>query len=277
MSRIIERYQEELTQVFPLKQQHLIHCITNSITSEVVANAILFMGAKPVMANDSREIKDFLKQADALFVNLGQLSQEQEKSILLASDYAGKVLCPIVVDAVGVGVSSLRRQLVEKLLKKEPKIVKGNFSEMRSLCGLTTHARGVDGDVADQTTRAIEELREQFQEMTIRYPKTIFVATGVRDLIVSSKHSLLLQNGVFGLEQVTGTGDLVGGLMAVFLAEGYSAVVSAMLAISYLNCCGEKAFQKTKGLYDFRNDLLNQLADLQKQRDWYGAIKGDVK
>ncbi|MGY3725278.1 hydroxyethylthiazole kinase [Granulicatella balaenopterae] len=277
MSRIIESYQEQLTQVFPLKKQALIHCITNSITSESVANAILFMGAKPVMASDSREVKDFLKQADALFINLGHLSQEQEKSILLASDYAGKVLCPIVVDAVGVGVSSLRRCLVEELLQKEPKIVKGNFSEMRSLCGLATHARGVDGHMADQTTEAIEELREKFQEMTLGYPKTVFVATGVRDLIVSSQQHLLLQNGVFALDQVTGTGDIVGGLMAVFLAEGYSAVVSAMFAISYLNCCGEQAFTKTKGLYDFRNDLFNQLADLQKQRDWYGAIKGEVK
>lgn len=277
MSRIIESYQERLTQVFPLKKQELIHCITNSITSESVANAILFMGAKPVMASDSREVKDFLKQADALFINLGHLSQEQEKSILLASDYAQECQCPMVVDAVGVGVSSLRRCLVEELLQKEPKIVKGNFSEMRSLCGLATYARGVDGHMADQTTEAIEELREKFQEMTLGYPKTVFVATGVRDLIVSSQQHLLLQNGVFALDQVTGTGDIVGGLMAVFLAEGYSAVVSAMFAISYLNCCGEQAFTKTKGLYDFRNDLFNQLADLQKQRDWYGAIKGEVK
>ena len=48
--------QEVLENIFPL-QRPLIHCITNGITKELVANALLYVGAKPIMAEDEREKK----------------------------------------------------------------------------------------------------------------------------------------------------------------------------------------------------------------------------
>ena len=47
--------QKVLENIFPL-QRPLIHCITNGITKELVANALLYVGAKPIMAEDKREI-----------------------------------------------------------------------------------------------------------------------------------------------------------------------------------------------------------------------------
>ena len=40
---------------FPLSESHLIHCITNEISCEMVANAILALGSKPVMASEEEE------------------------------------------------------------------------------------------------------------------------------------------------------------------------------------------------------------------------------
>ena len=57
----------------------LIHCITNEISCEMLANGILALGCKPVMADDPREVLDFTKQSQALFINLGHLSAEKEK------------------------------------------------------------------------------------------------------------------------------------------------------------------------------------------------------
>ena len=64
------------------------------------------------MADDPREVLDFTKQSQALFINLGHLSAEKEKAIRMAASYADQVCLPMVVDAVGVTVSSIRKSLV---------------------------------------------------------------------------------------------------------------------------------------------------------------------
>jgi len=38
----------------------------------MLANGILALGSKPVMADDPREVLDFTKQSQALFINLGR-------------------------------------------------------------------------------------------------------------------------------------------------------------------------------------------------------------
>lgn len=70
---------QAFTNPFPLATTSLIHCITNEISCEMLANGILALGCKPVMADDSREVLDFTKQSQALFINLGHLSAEKEK------------------------------------------------------------------------------------------------------------------------------------------------------------------------------------------------------
>lgn len=54
---------QEFTNPFPIGSSSLIHCITNEISCEMLANGILALGCKPVMADDSREVLDFTKQS----------------------------------------------------------------------------------------------------------------------------------------------------------------------------------------------------------------------
>ena len=108
---------QAFTNPFPLATTSLIHCITNEISCEMLANGILALGCKPVMADDPREVLDFTKQSQALFINLGHLSAEKEKAIRMAASYADQVCLPMVVDAVGVTVSSIRKSLVKDLFR----------------------------------------------------------------------------------------------------------------------------------------------------------------
>lgn len=75
--------------IFPLTTAPLIQCITNEITCESMANALLYIDAKPIMADDPREFPQLFQQTSALVLNLGHLSQEREQSLLAASDYVG--------------------------------------------------------------------------------------------------------------------------------------------------------------------------------------------
>lgn len=45
---------QALTNPFPIGSSSLIHCMTNEISCEMLANGILALGCKPVMADDPR-------------------------------------------------------------------------------------------------------------------------------------------------------------------------------------------------------------------------------
>ncbi len=85
---------QEFTNPFPIGSSSLIHCMTNGISCEMLANRILALGCKPVMADDPREVLDFTKQSQDLFINLRHLSAEKEKAIRIAASYAAQVCLP---------------------------------------------------------------------------------------------------------------------------------------------------------------------------------------
>ncbi|WP_265456575.1 hydroxyethylthiazole kinase [Enterococcus sp. HY326] len=274
----LEAYTNPLAEIFPLKKNPLVQCITNEITCESVANALLYIGAKPVMADDPREFADFFKQNDSLLLNLGHLSPEREANLLAAAAFSEKTETPMVIDLVGVSASQLRYDLAWQLMVHQPQIVKGNISELRRFCQLTSHGRGVDGSQLDQEMAALQELAAALQKVAQDYPETIFLATGVQDLLVTTKECLLLKNGVWQLDNFTGTGDIVGALAAAFLGSERS-IMAALAAVTYFNLCGEAASQTLRApqaLADFRQETLNQLALLKEQPLWFEKLKGSV-
>lgn len=271
---VIDRFKPEFTNAFRLPLSPLVQCLTNEITVETVANALLAVGAKPVMADDPRELADFLAQSDAVLLNLGHLSASREASLRLASQIAHTNSMPAVLDLVGVSASPIRQQLGEKILADAPMVVKGNLSEMRFFAGLATKARGVDQDGADAKETALLELATAFKQLAQTHPQTIFLATGPVDLVVSAAASWQLHNGVPQLDRFTGTGDVVGALIAALLGTGMSAMAATVVAVSYLNRCGELAVTKHVGLASFRLATLDQLSLLAQASTWFIDVKG---
>lgn len=262
----------DISKVFPLLEAPLVHCITNEVTCETVANALLYIGAKPIMASDRREFDELFQQTDSLLLNIGHLSEEREESLVAAAKLANKSKKPTVVDLVGYGVSQTRNQVGQQLAAEQPTVIKGNSSELRHFCGLSSQARGVDSSALDQNPEALDELSEAMQALTKRYPKTIFLATGSQDLIVENGHQWRLTNGVASLDRFTGTGDIVGALIAALLGGGIEPIVAVIAAVSYFNRCGEQT-EKTAGLAAFRQATLDQLS-LLMEKNWWTEVRG---
>lgn len=260
------------SKVFPLKRAPLVHCITNEVTCETVANALLYVGAKPIMASDPREFAELFQQTDSLLLNIGHLSGKREASLVAASKLANNVQKPTVVDLVGYGVSCVRNQLARLLAAENPTVIKGNISELRNFCGLPSHARGVDGSELDQSEEAMTELSEAMKKLAVAYPKTTFLATGVQDMIVNQKYLWRLSNGVPALDRFTGTGDIVGALIAALLGSGVETADAVVSAVSYFNLCGEQVEEEC-GLTVFRQATLNQLS-LLMETNWWDKVKG---
>lgn len=262
------------------KQSPLIHCVTNEITCESMANALLYVNSKPIMADDPREFDELFQQTNGLLLNLGHLSSEREKQLIISSEYAKRFKTPTVIDVVGVSASSLRKKLALSLMTNEPQVVKGNTSEMKKLVDLESHGRGVDGHASDQNQASLEKLSEKLKEYTSKYPETCFLATGETDVIVTKEATYFLKNGVPELDKITGTGDMVGALIASLLGQGETVETSLVIAVSYFNLCGEKAAQQVSQpipMSDFRNQLMNQLSTLLEEGKWWKDIKGEIK
>lgn len=257
----------------PLQTAPLIHCITNAISVETVANALLYIGAKPIMTEDIRAFNDLALQTNSLLLNLGSLSLDKEKSILAASKLAiGKE--PIVLDVVGIASAKSAMKVAKKIIADQPTIVRGNISEMRALCDLQTHGRGVDGSLLDQTYEELINLITALKQLP---QESIYVATGTKDIVVARNNVWVLSNGVPELDRFTGSGDTLSGLLAALLGEGASPEDAAIQAISYLNIAGETAKSKTvtSGIAEFRQLFLNELSLLGvEDSDWINKIRG---
>ena len=67
---------------------------------------------------------------------------------------------------------------------------------MRAYCGLQSSARGVDASAADQEEEQLLLLAKAMQAEANQHPGTVYLATGEKDLVVSSTHASFLANGV---------------------------------------------------------------------------------
>ena len=242
---------------FPLAKSPLIQCLTNTVTVESVANALLYVGAAPVMADQAAEMEVFFNQNDGALINIGSLSPEKIRNILLAARTAEETDTPFVLDLVGVSASPLRNDLAQEISASTPDVIKGNLSEMRTFCGLGSTGRGVDAGADDQSEAALVELGQAMQEWVSDHAGTTLLATGPVDVVADASGIYYLKNGVDNLGRFTGTGDIVGALTTALLGAGQPVLDAVILAVSYFNLCGEKADATTRGLADFRQATLN--------------------
>ena len=69
------------------EQSPLVHCITNYVTVNDVANGLLAIGASPIMSDDLDDVDDIARLASAVDLNIGTLNHRTVTSMR----HAGKV------------------------------------------------------------------------------------------------------------------------------------------------------------------------------------------
>ncbi|MGO1521433.1 MAG: hydroxyethylthiazole kinase, partial [Sphingobacterium sp.] len=101
----IYRQLQQLRETVPLVQN-----ITNFVVMNNTANALLAVGASPVMAHAQEEIDEVLSLANSLVINIGTLSPIWIDGMVKAADLANTLGKPWVLDPVGAGISRLRNE-----------------------------------------------------------------------------------------------------------------------------------------------------------------------
>lgn len=238
----------------------LIHCITNPISINQCANAVLAAGARPIMAEHPAEVKEITESADALVLNLGNITDVRMESMEIALRAAKEKGIPVVLDAVGTACSGLRREFAARLLATAaPAVLKGNYSEIYALYRTAYRASGVDADAA----LGEDEVREAAGELAGKYGITV-LASGKTDIVTDGTWFALIRNGTPQLAAVTGTGCMLGVLCGAYLPV-CPGMEAAAAACAMLGCCGQIA-ETEKGSGTFLVNLLDALSTVTDEQ-----------
>lgn len=238
------------------ERSSLIHCITNPISINQCANAILAVGGRPIMAEHPREVSEITATAGALMLNLGNITDVRMEAMRLSARTAEHGT-PILLDAVGVACSRLRRDYACGLMEAvTPAVIKGNYSEINALYQERYRASGVDADAALDAQTV-----ERAAAALARTRRTVVLASGKVDIVTDGTRLIRVRNGTPQLSCVTGTGCMLGALTAAYLSAA-SGLDAAVTACAVLGVCGQLA-ETERGSGSFMVGLLDALSTLQ--------------
>lgn len=217
----------------------LVHCITNYVTVNDVANALLAIGASPIMADDIGEAADIASLASALVINIGTLNQRTIGSMLAAGKRANERGIPVVFDPVGAGASRLRNETVQTILDEVMvAVIRGNLSEISFVAGLGASTRGVDSAEADAKNDAAAVAKA-----VAKKHGCVAAITGAVDAISDGERIVRIENGHPMLSRVTGTGCMASALIGAFVGATGDALVGAAGGIVAMSIAGEMAYE----------------------------------
>ena len=138
-------------------QQHLRFLYGNAIDHIIkvfiggalcaIANGVLAVGARPMMAEHPQEVAEITRTADALVLNIANITDARMQSIKISAQTAQSNGIPFIIDAVGISGSQLRRNFINDFMKEfKPTAIKGNYSEIHALYDEKYTSSGIDAD-----------------------------------------------------------------------------------------------------------------------------------
>jgi hydroxyethylthiazole kinase len=234
----------------------LVHNITNYVVMNETANAILALGALPVMAHAREEVAEMVGLAGALVLNIGTLSESWIEAMLIAGKTANERGVPVVLDPVGAGATAYRTETARRLLDElDVAVLRGNAGEVATLVGVEAEVRGVESvGRGDDSVELAQTAAQTFG--------VVASVTGPVDHIADGERSAAVSNGHALLASVTGTGCMSTAMTGCFLAGKNDPFEAAVEALVAFGVAGEDAAMGAKGPGSFHVQLYDALAAL---------------
>ena len=158
----------------------LVHNITNYVVMNSTANALLSVGASPVMAHAVEEVEDMVGIASSLVINMGTLSEKWIEAMLKAGKKATDKGIPVVFDPVGVGATGYRTDTAQAIINScRPSVIRGNASEIMALCNANIKTKGVDSTLsADSALDSAKLLAGETGAVVVISGETDYITDG---------------------------------------------------------------------------------------------------
>ena len=238
------------------EQKPLVVNITNYVVMNNTANALLAIGASPIMAHSQQELAEMMSFSGALVINIGTLDSQWIPRMLYAVEQANAHNKPVILDPVGCGASSIRTDTSRQIaaLAKQL-IIRANASEIIALAGEQATSKGVDAlDSSKSAVNAARSLVETYQ--------CNVVISGEVDYIINANNEIQLHNGHAMMPHITGMGCSLSALTGAFAAIGE---ITGLAAAAILGIAGELAEKKSAGPGSLQMNLLDLLYQIDAE------------
>lgn len=241
------------------EKKPLVHNITNYVVMNNTANALLALGASPVMAHAVEEVKDMAAIASALVINIGTLSPRWVEGMLIAGKTAKQNGTPVIFDPVGVGATPYRNEVAKQILKEcQPDFIRGNGSEIMALTNQNVSTKGVDSSASSNSALdAAKTLANQ--------TGAVVIISGQEDFITDGTTTSSVQNGSTMMTKVTGMGCTATAVLGAFAAINSDKIEAATSAMAVMSIAGEIAVQQSAGPGSLQLNFLDVLYNLDAE------------
>ncbi|MBZ2174277.1 hydroxyethylthiazole kinase [Schnuerera sp. xch1] len=251
----------------------LVHNITNYVTVNDCANALLACGGSPIMADNVLEVEDITSISNALVINIGTLNERTIESMIKAGKKANEINIPVIFDPVGAGASKLRMETTFRLLKEiKFSVIRGNVSEIKVIGekSIDNKSRGVDASVSDKITdKNLDEYVIYAKNLSKKIGSVIAI-TGAIDIIAYNNKAFVIRNGHPIMSKISGTGCMLSSIIGAYCGANYDKLLDATVAaVSIMGICGEKAYEKMKenssGTSSCKVHLIDYISRINKE------------
>ena len=234
----------------------LVHNITNFVVMNNTANALLAIGASPVMAHAVEEVADMAGIASALVINIGTLNPQWVEGMIKAGIAATAKGIPVMFDPVGVGATPYRNEVAVQIIEKcKPTLIRGNASEIMALAKENVATKGVDSTVSSNA--ALDAAKSLANETG-----AVVVISGTEDFITDGKQVITIKNGSPLMPRVTGMGCTASAVLGAFAAVNKKTLLAAAHGMAVMSICGEIATKKSEGPGSLQMHFIDTLYNL---------------
>lgn len=248
------------------KQSPLVHNITNYVVMNNTANALLAIGASPIMAHAKSEVNDMVSISNSLVINIGTLDEYWLESMIQAAETANNRNKPWVLDPVGAGATAFRDNVLQEILKFKPTVIRGNASEIIALAKKNnTTTKGVDNTA--KSTEAIDAANF----LTTKYDSVVCIS-GESDFIIDNGHVSYVNNGHELMTRVTGLGCSASAIIGAFIAVIENKQEATIAAMSLIGLAGELGYKLANGPGSLQMHFLDKLYNITEE-EFYNNLK----
>lgn len=237
--------------------------ITNFVTVDFVANAQLAVGGSAAMVYMPDEGEQ-LAGGQAMYFNAGTLMPVYGETIPRTVKALHAVGTPWTLDPVGLGIGSLRTQLLECCKDCKPSIIRCNASEAIALANLwglldaeKDGVRGVDSTDSVDSARAAAVALARFTGGAV-------AVSGKMDLVTDGELVAWVPGGSTFMPLITGTGCSLGGVCAVYSACG-DPFTAALCGTIVYDLAGECVHEQVSGPASFKVAFIDALYNASAQ------------
>lgn len=209
---------------------------------EVMTRPLADTGSGCLGLKAFKGIKDFFKKSDVLLIGPGLSGNKQTQSLIrkLVLEFKG----PMVIDADAINALAGHLKLLSKIHQPESSVLTPHPGEFARLLGISI------SEVQHNRVKTARAFAGKY--------KVILVLKGYKT-VISDKHGYSLnKTGNPGMA-TAGSGDVLSGITAAFLAQGLSAFDAAKTAVYIHGLAGDLAAKEKTQVSLTASDIIDKI------------------